>query len=128
MANVITDATPWIAYLSGKDSAILELALAAGSVRVPPLVAVELLGNKLPFRERKALSSVIEPLVLGDLPAGHWSRAAELKARLDQLDISVSARDAHILQCALDQNALLISDDPLFLKIQKTTGVQVQIW
>jgi predicted nucleic acid-binding protein len=78
-------------------------------------------------KERKALEQVLEPLpVLGADPA-HLTRAARLKAELQERGISISARDAHVLQCAKDRDAILISNDPLFLRIQKSAGVRVQM-
>jgi predicted nucleic acid-binding protein len=128
MANLVTDATPWLAYFSGGECPVLEVALASGVVRIPPMVATELLANPLSPKDKKDLLSLLEPLIISNLDIHHWQRAADLKARLDQEGRFISARDAHVIQCALDQSGALLSSDALFLQIQKTTGVKVQIW
>ena len=128
MNKILTDASPWVAYFSGKECLPLELGLAAGVLAVPPLVALELMANPLPSRERKAFESLVGGLVANDMPKDHWENAARLKLRLEQNGISFSARDAHIFQLTLDLDAVLLTDDPLFLRAQKTAGVRVQIW
>jgi predicted nucleic acid-binding protein len=126
--RIVTDSTPWIAYFSGKNCAPLELALEAGAVRVPPLVEVELLGNSLPTKNRKILQELLRPITLGDLHPEHWARAGLLKSQLAEKGFQLSARDAHVVQCAIDQQAVLLSSDPLLSQIQKYSGVTVQIW
>ena len=128
MIRVVTDASPWIAYFSGERCAPLELALAAGAAVVPPLVQVELLGNRLPPRERRALEELFAPLVPRGFHPEHWTRAGALKAELEGQGIFLSARDVHVLQCAIDEQAVLLSSDPLLNSVQKSTGVAVQMW
>ncbi|MGZ3693933.1 MAG: PIN domain-containing protein [Bdellovibrionota bacterium] len=128
MIRVVTDATPWIDYFSGKKCAPLELALEAGVVSVPPLVQTELLGNSLEVRDRKTLEGLLRPIMIDKLHPEHWQRAGLLKAQLEEKGIFLSARDAHVVQCCIDQEAVLLSSDPLFRAIQKTCGVTVQIW
>jgi len=127
MALLVSDISPWIDFFGGEPSPLLEMGLEAGTLEIPAMVKVELLGNVLAPKERKALEQVLEPLsVLGCDPE-HLTRAAKLKAGLQEQGIAVSARDAHVLQCAKDRNAILISNDPLFLRIQKSAGVRVQM-
>jgi predicted nucleic acid-binding protein len=125
--RIVTDATPWIAYFSGEGCPPLELALSAGAVVVPPLVCTELLGNSLGTRERKLFEDLLLPLTPPALHPEHWSRAGQLKAQLEKQNQFLSARDVHVLQCAIDEQAVLLSADPL-LKGLKSTGVTVQIW
>lgn len=128
MSKVVTDATPWLAYFSEENCVPLELALGAGSIAVPPLVEVELLGNLLAPKDRKSLQELLGPLTIANLHPEHWQRAGLLKAQLAEKNVFLSARDAHVVQCAIDQEAVLLSSDPLFWEIQKSTGVTVQIW
>jgi predicted nucleic acid-binding protein len=127
MALLVSDISPWIEFFRGERSSLLEMGLEAGTLEIPAMVKIELLGNVLAPKERKALEQVLEPLpVLGSGPE-HLTRAARLKAALQEQGISLSARDAHVLQCAKDRDAILISNDPLFLRIQKSAGVRVQM-
>lgn len=127
MALLVSDISPWIDFFSGERSSLLEMGLEAGTLEIPAMVKIELLGNVLIPKDRKALEQVLEALpVLGTEPE-HLLRAAKLKAGLQEQGISISARDAHVLQCAKDRDAILISNDPLFLRIQKSAGVRVQM-
>lgn len=128
MIRVVTDSTPWIALLNGGDCPPLELALAAGVASVPPMIQAELLGNPLSLKERNSLEALLKPLVPEALHPEHWPRAGQLKAQLAEGGLFLSVRDAHLLQCAIDQQAVLLSSDPLFREIQKSTGVSVQMW
>lgn len=128
MALLVTDASPWLDYFAGKDCPILEAGLMAGAVEMPALVKVELLGNVLSAKDRKAFESALASIPTVGTDSEHYVRAARLKASLQEKGVALSARDAHILQCALDRDGILISNDPLFGRIQKTAGVRVQIW
>ena len=127
MALLVSDISAWIDFFRGESSSLLEMGLEAGTLEIPAMVKVELLGNMLAARERKALEQVLEPLPVLGLDDDHLTRAAKLKAELQEQGISISARDAHVLQCAKDRGAILISNDPLFLRIQKSAGVRVQM-
>lgn len=128
MSRLVTDASPWIDYFAGSECSILEAGLLASAVEIPALVKTELLGNVLSAKDRKALERALEAVPVVGTEASHFLRAARLKAALGELGISLSARDAHVLQCALDRGAVLISRDPLFSRIQKSSGVRVQMW
>jgi predicted nucleic acid-binding protein len=128
MALLVTDITPWVEFFSGGASALLETGLMAGAVGLPALVKAEILANPLGARERKSLEQALEGLPVLGLDPEHFTRAARLKADLQQKGVFLSVRDAHVLQCARDHQAVLISADPLFLGIQKSAGVRVQMW
>jgi predicted nucleic acid-binding protein len=128
MALLVSDVSPWVEFFAGRECALLEAGLEAGIVEIPALVKIELLGNILSTKDRKSLEQVLEPLPILGLEPGHLQRAGRLKASLQEMGLAISARDAHILQCAKDREAILISNDPLFLRIQKSAGVRVQMW
>jgi predicted nucleic acid-binding protein len=117
-----------VEFFRGGECTLLEAGLAAGVVEIPALVKIELLGNVLGAKERKALEQALADLPVIGLDLAHLERAARLKAQLAEWGTAVSARDAHVLQCAKDRQAILISADPLFLRIQKSAGVKVQMW
>jgi predicted nucleic acid-binding protein len=127
MALLVTDISPWIDFFNGVPSSLLEMGLEAGNLEIPAMVKLELLGNSLAPKERRALEQVLEPLPIVGLDPDHLIRAAKLKAELLEQGISINARDAHVLQCAKDRDAILISNDPLFIRIQKSAGVRVQM-
>ena len=128
MFKLVSDTSAWIAYFAGRDCPLLEAGLAAGTVEIPAMVKLELLGNVLTAKDRKSLEQTLAGLTVLSMNEEHITRAGRLKASLEEKGTAISARDAHILQCAIDQDAILISNDPLFVSIQKSAGVRVQVW
>jgi predicted nucleic acid-binding protein len=128
MDLLVTDASPWVAFFREEFCPLFEAAMKAGILALPALVKVELLGNPLGGRERKALEAALESVPVLGLDEAHLLRAARLKATLDTQGVLISARDAHVIQCAKDAGGALLSRDPLFARIQKSAGVRVEIW
>lgn len=128
MASLVTDTGAWLAFFRNEDCSAFEIGLGAGILEIPALVKLELLGNVLGSKERKQLEEILSGVPTLGLSEDHFLRAARLKADLEEKGIRLSARDSHILQCARDRNAVLLSDDPLFTKIQDSTAVKVQMW
>lgn len=128
MARIVTDTNAWLAYFRNEECSFFEISLSAGILEIPALVKLELLGNVLSNKERKALEELLSGVPTIGLNEDHFLRAAKLKADLQEKGISISARDSHIIQCAIDRDAILLSNDPLFIKIQDSTTVKVQMW
>lgn len=127
MAIVVADTSAWVAYLRGEGMERLELALEAASLKLPAMVKLELLGSPLSKKERKNLEYLLAQIPVISLESGQASRAAEMKADLEGLGINISARDAHILQCAKDEKALFLTSDPLFLRLEKVCGLRIVV-
>jgi predicted nucleic acid-binding protein len=49
----------------------------------------------------------------------------ELQGRLAEKGVAVSTPDAHVAQCALDRNALLLARDDVFRRIAKETSLRL---
>jgi predicted nucleic acid-binding protein len=52
-------------------------------------------------------------------------RVGELRLRLRSGGLSVSTPDAHVAQCALDREALLLSNDRIFGRIARMVKLRV---
>ena len=129
-ACVVIESSAWIAYLKGQDSPLLEVALGSGSVLVPALCLVELIGASETTIQRAQLEKLFESLPIwpddGQARA-HYARAAKLRSELALRGFSLSARDAHIVQCALDTKGILLTKDNFFGELQKYTGVALSL-
>jgi len=117
VSALVVDTSSWIAWLAGGGSSLVEEALEEGRLHVPAVVAAELLSGKLDDGERGELEDL-----LSDLPATggeleHWFRVGRLRAHLRARGLSVSTPDAHVAQCALDLDGLLLTEDAVFEKI-----------
>jgi len=123
---VVVDTSVWIDFLAGRPTPLLEDALAEGRVVLPPLVVAELISGARRPRDRAAITDLIRELPLHETPLDHWVRVGELRRTLKEKGIAVSTPDAHVAQCALDRDALLLSRDAVFTRITKGVGLRVQ--
>ncbi len=125
MSGVVVDTSVWIDFLAGLPAPALEEALSNGAVVLPPLVVAELVSGARRERERAAIAYFLEKLPLHDTPLAHWIRVGELRRALREKGISVSTPDAHVAQCALDRDAVLLSRDAVFRNIARLIPLRV---
>ena len=125
MSGVVVDTSVWIDFLAGLSTPSLEEALSNSLVVLPPLVVAELVSGARQQRERKAIKYLIEKLPLHETPLAHWIRVGELRQGLRSRGLSVSTPDAHVAQCALDRDAVLLSQDAVFARIARLTPLRV---
>jgi predicted nucleic acid-binding protein len=64
--------------------------------------------------QRQTLQSLLTDLFLCPSDLSHWFRVGELRCRLLAKGLALSTPDAHIAQCALDQDAELLTQDRIF--------------
>ena len=125
MSGVVVDTSVWIDFLAGRSTPSLEDALAQGLVVLPPLVVAELVSGAHRQREKTMLEDLLEELPLHETPLAHWIRVGELRRGLRSKGISVSTPDAHVAQCALDRDAVLLSRDTVFVRIARLSPLRV---
>lgn len=124
---VIADTSAWVCFFRGEKADILELALESGRVEVPSIVKLELLASPMSVQNRKRLEEALSSLPSIALDDEMARRAAELKASLESKGHLLNARDAFLLQCVLDRNALFLTTDPLFRSLQKTCNLRISM-
>lgn len=120
MSALVVDTSSWISYFAGSGRPReIETALEEGRVRLPPIVAAELVSGPLGRRQRADLESFLGdlPLVESDLP--HWLRVGALRSRLRARGLTISTPDAHVAQCALDLEAELLTEDAAFAQVAR---------
>ena len=124
MSAVVVDTSVWIDFFAGRPTERLEDALRLGSVALPPVVVAELLSG-VRGRDRAAMIDLLADLELSATPLAHWIAVGDLRAALARRGLSVSTPDAHVAQCALDQDALLLAHDAIFTRIADATALRV---
>lgn len=127
MSDVVVDTSVWIEFLAGRPAVRMEAALAAGAVVVPPIVVAELVSGARAGRERTALVAVLRDLEIHETPFDHWVRVGELRKRLSRQGEAISTPDAHVVQCALDRGALLLSRDRVFARVARHEPLHVEL-
>jgi predicted nucleic acid-binding protein len=125
VSGVIVDTSIWIDYLEGKGFPILDDALRQGSVLLSPVVLAELISGAHRPKERAALMDFLSDLALCEIGRAHWIRVGDLRRCCREKGLSVSTPDAHVAQCALDVDALLLSRDRIFLDIARQANLRL---
>lgn len=125
MSALVVDTSSWITYLAHTAPSVIDEALAEGRVYLPPLVVAELLSGKMTTRQRGQLESFLLDLPLCDQSFEHWVRVGRLRAHLFSKGLSISTPDAHIAQCTVDLNGVLLSEDQVFSKISQKTSLRL---
>ncbi len=125
MSGVIVDTSVWIDFFGGDSAETLEQALAAGTAVLPPVVVAELISGARRPAEQSAITDLIESIPVHRTPLAHWIHVGQLRRRLGEKGLSVSTPDAHVAQCALDLNALLLARDAIFKRIARHSGLRV---
>jgi predicted nucleic acid-binding protein len=115
--GMLVDTSVWIDFFSGETIPVLEEGLAGQVVILSPVVIAELVSGAVHRRERRAITDLVLQLPVHDTPVEHWVAVGELRRKLRTRGLSVSTPDAHIAQCALDRQALLLSRDSIFGEI-----------
>ena len=124
VSAVVVDTSVWIDFFAGRPTERLEEALLVGSVMVPPIVIAELLSG-VKGRDRTAMIDLLTDLELAHSALSHWIAVGDLRAMLARRGLTVSTPDAHVAQCALDRDALLLSHDAVFTRIANATALRV---
>ena len=125
MSGLVADTSVWIDFLAGRPVPALEEGLAQGAVLLPPIVVAELISGARRERQRAAIIDLVEDLPVHGTPREHWIRVGDLRRRLAERGVSVSTPDAHVAQCAIDQDAILLSRDAVFRDISKATSLRL---
>ena len=124
MSAVVVDTSVWVDFFAGRPTERLDEALRLGSAVVPPVVAAELLSG-VKGRDRVAMIGLLTDLELAQTPFSHWIAVGDLRAMLARRGLTVSTPDAHVAQCALDRDALLLSHDAVFTRIADATALRL---
>ena len=125
MSGVVVDTSVWIEFFAGRSTERLDEALRLGAVVLSPVVAAELLSGARHARDRRALVDLLTDLPLHPTPFAHWIAVGDLRAALQPRGVSVSTPDAHVTQCAIERDAMLLSNDAVFRRIAKLSALQL---
>ena len=125
MSGLVADTSVWIDFFAGRPAAALEEGLALGMVALPPVVVAELVSGARRQKQRAAITDLVQDLAVHETPLDHWIRVGDLRRQFAEKGIAVSTPDAHVAQCALDRDAVLLARDEVFDRIAKETSLRV---
>jgi predicted nucleic acid-binding protein len=125
VSGVVVDTSAWIDYFAGKEIPLLDDALKQGMVVLPPIVAAELVSGAHRKKDREQLIEFLHQLPFHQTPDAHWIDVGELRRRCREKGLSVSTPDAHVAQCAIECEGLLLSQDEIFSKIARHISLRL---
>ena len=121
------DTSSFIAYLEGRpgrDSELVDQALADGVVTIAPVTVAELLSDPHLAHSLRRLILKIPVLPLSE---GFWERAGLLRAKVLRGGHKAKLADTLIAQCCLDHGASLVTRDGDFKVFHRLAGLRVLI-
>jgi len=120
---IAVDTSSFIAYLegeSGKDIELLDDALKAKQIVLPPVVLTELLSDAgLP----KGLVDLFKSLPVLEISEGYWERAGSNRAAILAKGQKARVADALIAQSCLDHKTALLTRDADFKAFSTLHGL-----
>ena len=125
MAGVVVDTSVWIDFFAGEPSEHLEEALSSGAAIIPPIVVAELVSGTA-AHQRSAIGELLQDAPVSETPLDHWIRVGDLRRELARKGVSVTVPDAHVAQCALDRDAVLLTRDAIFAQIARHTSLRLR--
>ena len=125
MAGVVIDTSVLLDFLSGIPSQSLTRAVLQGHAVLPPLVVAETVSGEMAPEERFALGEVLQDVPLHLTSLTHWIDVGQLRRQLRRKGVNVTLADAHVAQCALDLDAVLLTRDAIFTEIARHTALRV---
>jgi tRNA(fMet)-specific endonuclease VapC len=125
VSGLVVDTSVWIDFFGGRPVRALEDGLLQGAVTLPPMVVAELISGARLDKQRAAISDLVRDLPVHETPVDHWIRVGDLRRHLAEKGIAISTPDAHVAQCAIDLDALLLTRDAVFDKIAKQTALRL---
>ena len=127
MADTVFDSSILIPALAGETVPAVEDAMRRGAGVLPPLVIAELISGAQTLAARAAIGELLQEAPVHPTPLGHWIAVGELRRNLRRKGLEVSTPDAHIAQCALDRDALLITRDAIFRRIARRSALRLEL-
>ena len=122
---IAADTSSLVAFFEGgkgKDVDLIEAALHASALFLPPPVLTELLSDpELP----KALRQAIAQFPLLAITEGFWERAGDLRSGILRKGRRARLGDALIAQLAIDHKIPLITRDSDFKYFQKISKLEL---
>jgi predicted nucleic acid-binding protein len=122
--TVVVDSSVLIQHLF-REVAAVQSAIDEGRLVLSPLVVAELLSGDLTLAQREIIGEILQDFPLHPTPLGHWIDLGNLRRMLRSQGINATIPDAHVAQCAIDLDAVLLTRDDVFLRIAAHTTLRL---
>jgi predicted nucleic acid-binding protein len=122
---ISADTSTWIAFLQGdrgKDTDLLDRALADKLVVMAPVVLTELLSDP---KLNAGVGRTLAGLPLLEIQPGFWERAGRLRAGVIAQRRKARLGDALIAQTCVDHHVPLLTRDPDFFAFARAADLRI---
>jgi predicted nucleic acid-binding protein len=106
----------------GTDVKLVQMALDARNVCLPPVVVTELLSDPL---AQQAMMETVAEFPLLQILDGYWVRAGNIRRLLRQKGLKAKVADTLIAQSCIDHDVALITRDGDFRHFAKHCGLKL---
>jgi predicted nucleic acid-binding protein len=114
---VVLDSSVLIDQLSKGPLEALRQLLGDVPVFLPPLVLSEVLSGADDLASRGQIGELLQDVPVHETPLEHWIDLGTLRRNLRRHGLNVTLPDAHVAQCALELDAVLMTRDAVFIRI-----------
>lgn len=125
MAGIVVDTSVLLDYFEGDPLQLLKDAAVHGGLFLPPLVIAEVVSGDMHPDQRFALGELLQEAPMHITSLAHWLDVGKLRRELRRRGVNVNLPDAHVAQCALDLDAVLLTRDDIFPLIAHHTPLRV---
>lgn len=125
MDAIVADTSVLLDYFERYPVPALERALDYGTLVLPPLVVGEIVSGDLTIDQKMLLAEILTDSLVHETPLAHWIYVGELRRKLRRRGLNVTLPDAHVAQCAIELDALLLTRDDIFPLIARHTSLRV---
>jgi len=112
-------------YLAERRIEFLDDAVDSETLVLPPLVVAEVISGDMTPEQRTTFGEMLQDAPLHITLLSHWLDVGKLRRELRRKGVNVNLPDAHVAQCALDLDAVLLTRDAVFEKIARHTALRV---
>lgn len=122
---IAADTSSLVAYLQGlvgADVTLLDHAVDAGLLVLPPVVVTEILSGA---QSAEALHITLSKIEVLQVLEGYWYRAGDMRCALKAHGLKAKTADALIAQSCIDHDVALVTRDADFRHFQKHCGLKL---
>ncbi|HSZ75079.1 MAG TPA: PIN domain-containing protein [Rhizomicrobium sp.] len=122
---IAADTSSLSAFFAGEedtDARLIQIALTARDIALPPVVVSEMLSD--PFAQKEMLQTVTEFPLLPILD-GYWERAGQSRRILKTKNLKAKIADTLIAQSCIDHDIALITRDSDFRHFAEHCGLKL---
>lgn len=125
MGGIVADTSVLVDHFERHRNELLEEAAESETLVISPLVLAEVFSGDMTPEQRFAVGELLQDAPLHHTPLKHWMDVGELRRELRRRGINVNLPDAHVAQCAIELDALLLTRDAVFTQIALHTPLRV---